>query len=105
VAIIEIRNLAKTYGAVKAVDDISLDIEPGEFITLLGPSGSGKTTVLRMIAGFEDPDGGTIHLNGTEAAQASVIGGGLPNLTRKLAASFSRFSIIEEYQSCSHPSH
>ena len=65
-ALIEIRNLAKSFGAVKAVDGVDLDINPGEFITLLGPSGSGKTTVLRMIAGFEDPDSGTIKLNGQE---------------------------------------
>jgi len=66
VALIEIRNLAKAFGAVKAVDNVSLDIESGEFITLLGPSGSGKTTVLRLIAGFEDPDGGSIRLSGTD---------------------------------------
>jgi len=65
-ALIEIRDLAKSFGYVKAVDDISLDIESGEFITLLGPSGSGKTTVLRMIAGFEDPDAGSIKLNGED---------------------------------------
>jgi len=66
VALIEIRNLAKAFGTVKAVDGVDLDINSGEFITLLGPSGSGKTTVLRMIAGFEDPDSGTIKLNGQE---------------------------------------
>ena len=65
-ALIEIRDLAKSFGNVKAVDHISLDIESGEFITLLGPSGSGKTTVLRMIAGFEDPDAGSIKLNGED---------------------------------------
>jgi len=65
-ALIEIRDLAKSFGNVKAVDDISIDIESGEFITLLGPSGSGKTTVLRMIAGFEDPDAGSIKLNGED---------------------------------------
>jgi len=65
-ALIEIRDLAKSFGNVKAVDDLSLDIESGEFITLLGPSGSGKTTVLRMIAGFEDPDAGSIKLNGED---------------------------------------
>ena len=62
-ALIEIRNLTKSFGAVKAVDGIDLDIESGEFLTLLGPSGSGKTTVLRMIAGFETPDSGTIKLS------------------------------------------
>lgn len=65
-ALIEIRNLAKAFGTVKAVDDVTLDIGSGEFITLLGPSGSGKTTVLRMIAGFEDPDAGSIALAGEE---------------------------------------
>ena len=63
-ALIEIRNLAKSFGAVKAVDGVDLDINPGEFLTLLGPSGSGKTTVLRMIAGFETPDSGSVKLNG-----------------------------------------
>jgi len=64
VALIEIRNLAKAFGTVRAVDGVTLDIGSGEFITLLGPSGSGKTTVLRMIAGFEDPDAGSISLDG-----------------------------------------
>ncbi|MFM8384958.1 MAG: ABC transporter ATP-binding protein [Actinomycetota bacterium] len=67
-ALIEIRDLAKAFGSVKAVDGVSLDINSGEFITLLGPSGSGKTTVLRMIAGFEEPDFGTIKLNGKDIA-------------------------------------
>jgi putative spermidine/putrescine transport system ATP-binding protein len=66
VALIEIRNLAKSFGAVKAVDGVDLDINPGEFLTLLGPSGSGKTTVLRMIAGFETPDSGSVKLNGKD---------------------------------------
>jgi putative spermidine/putrescine transport system ATP-binding protein len=66
VALIEIRGLSKSFGEVKAVAGVDLDINAGEFITLLGPSGSGKTTVLRMIAGFEDPDSGTIKLNGED---------------------------------------
>lgn len=65
-AIIQIRSLAKSFGNVKAVDGVDLDIQAGEFLTLLGPSGSGKTTVLRMIAGFETPDSGSIFLNGKE---------------------------------------
>lgn len=65
-AIIQIRTLAKSFGNVRAVDGVDLDINAGEFITLLGPSGSGKTTVLRMIAGFETPDSGSILLNGME---------------------------------------
>ena len=65
-ALIEIRNLTKSFGSVKAVDGVDLDINAGEFLTLLGPSGSGKTTVLRMIAGFETPDSGSIKLNGSD---------------------------------------
>ena len=65
-AIIQIRSLAKSFGNVRAVDGVDLDIQAGEFLTLLGPSGSGKTTVLRMIAGFETPDSGSILLNGKD---------------------------------------
>jgi putative spermidine/putrescine transport system ATP-binding protein len=59
-------NLTKHYGEVVAVAGIDLEIEPGEFFTMLGPSGSGKTTTLRMIAGFEDPTSGTIDLAGED---------------------------------------
>ncbi|MBQ6595206.1 MAG: ABC transporter ATP-binding protein [Clostridia bacterium] len=54
----------KTNNSFYAVNDITLDIQPGEFITLLGPSGCGKTTTLRMVAGFESPDEGEIYLGG-----------------------------------------
>jgi putative spermidine/putrescine transport system ATP-binding protein len=64
--LIQIRSLAKSFGSVAAVSGVDLDIQAGEFLTLLGPSGSGKTTMLRMIAGFETPDKGTIFLNGKE---------------------------------------
>jgi putative spermidine/putrescine transport system ATP-binding protein len=56
----------KTYGDVVAVDHVDLEIEPGEFFTLLGPSGSGKTTTLRLIAGFERPDAGRVELSGVD---------------------------------------
>ena len=61
---IRISGLRKRYGYVAAVDGVDLDIARGEFFTMLGPSGSGKTTTLRMIAGFERPDAGTIELGG-----------------------------------------
>lgn len=60
---VQLQNLSKRYGDVVAVDGVSLQIEPGKFITLLGPSGSGKTTTLMMIAGFEIPDGGEILID------------------------------------------
>ncbi|HHW33816.1 MAG TPA: ABC transporter ATP-binding protein [Paracoccus solventivorans] len=61
---ISIRQVVKRYGAFVAADRISLDIEPGEFITLLGPSGSGKTTLLNLLAGFQAIDGGEILVDG-----------------------------------------
>ena len=60
---VRIRNLVKRFEKILAVNDISLNIELGEFITLLGPSGSGKTTTLMMIAGFQIPDHGEILIN------------------------------------------
>jgi putative spermidine/putrescine transport system ATP-binding protein len=63
---VSLRGLTKRYGRVTAVDGIDLDIREGELLTLLGPSGSGKTTTLRMVAGFELPSEGTIHLGGVD---------------------------------------
>jgi ABC-type sugar transport system ATPase subunit len=59
---ITIKNLTKRFGNVVALDNVSLTIEPGTFLTLLGPSGCGKTTLLRCVAGLEDPDGGDIFI-------------------------------------------
>ena len=66
---ISVKGLTKRYGEVLAVDGIDLDIPAGEFFTMLGPSGSGKTTTLRMIAGFETPDSGTIELAGEDVSR------------------------------------
>jgi putative spermidine/putrescine transport system ATP-binding protein len=63
---VRLRGLTKRYGQVTAVDGIDLDIREGELLTLLGPSGSGKTTTLRMVAGFELPTEGTVHLGGVD---------------------------------------
>jgi spermidine/putrescine transport system ATP-binding protein len=65
---LEIRNVTRRLGDFVAVDDVSLNIEAGEFFTLLGPSGCGKTTLLRMIAGFDLPDSGQILLDGKDLA-------------------------------------
>ena len=62
--IIELRDVVKTFGTVKALNGINANIREGEFFSLLGPSGCGKTTLLRMIAGFEDPSGGEILIDG-----------------------------------------
>jgi spermidine/putrescine transport system ATP-binding protein len=67
-ALLDIRNVTRRFGAFTAVDGVSLAIEAGEFFTLLGPSGCGKTTLLRMIAGFDLPDGGGILLDGVDLA-------------------------------------
>jgi spermidine/putrescine ABC transporter ATP-binding subunit len=59
-----LRNVVKTFDRYRAIDNLSLDIQPGEFITFLGPSGSGKSTTLMMIAGFEQPNAGEILIDG-----------------------------------------
>lgn len=64
--IVKVENLTKTYGSVYAVDDITLQIQQGEFFSLLGPSGCGKTTLLRMLAGFEAPTAGRIFIDGED---------------------------------------
>ena len=66
---VRVAGLTKRYGDVVAVDSIDLDIPAGEFFTMLGPSGSGKTTTLRMIAGFETPDEGSIELAGEDVSR------------------------------------
>ena len=65
---LEISNVTRRFGDFVAVDNVSLNIEAGEFFTLLGPSGCGKTTILRMIAGFDLPDAGQILLDGKDLA-------------------------------------
>jgi putative spermidine/putrescine transport system ATP-binding protein len=65
---IRLRGLVKRYGDQAAVAGVDLEVQRGEFFTLLGPSGSGKTTTLRMIAGFERPDEGTVELGGEEVS-------------------------------------
>jgi spermidine/putrescine transport system ATP-binding protein len=69
VALLEIRNVTRRFGALAAVDGVSLRIETGEFFTLLGPSGCGKTTLLRLIAGFDRADAGAILLDGCDMAE------------------------------------
>jgi putative spermidine/putrescine transport system ATP-binding protein len=66
---ITVRQVTKSYGAVRALDQIDLDIRSGEFLTLLGPSGSGKTTLLMVLAGFTRPDHGSLRFGDTEVVR------------------------------------
>ena len=66
--LLEIRNVTRRFGSLTAIDNVTLSIEAGEFFTLLGPSGCGKTTLLRLIAGFDAPDAGSIWLDGKDLA-------------------------------------
>ncbi len=66
---LELKNIQKSFGPVKVVHDFNMGIDEGEFISFLGPSGCGKTTILRMVAGFEIPTGGTITINGADQSR------------------------------------
>jgi spermidine/putrescine transport system ATP-binding protein len=86
--ILELRNLTKRFGSgAPAVDAVSLDVAPGEFLTLLGASGSGKTTTLRMIAGFEHPTGGEILMDGQPLTL-------LPPFKRQLNTVFQQYALF-----------
>src|SRR3954447_1622291 len=65
-AAIELRDARRAFGSVKALDGVSLEIAAGEFFALLGPSGCGKTTLLRILAGLDQANSGTIFLDGRE---------------------------------------
>ncbi|MDP2406306.1 sulfate/molybdate ABC transporter ATP-binding protein [Hydrogenophaga sp.] len=69
---IEIRNVNKHFGTFQALRDVNLDIASGELLALLGPSGCGKTTLLRIIAGLETPDSGSIHFSGEDTTDVHV---------------------------------
>ncbi len=89
---IRINNLTKKFGKVLALDHVSLFIEPGTFVTLLGPSGCGKTTLLRCVAGLEDPDGGEIYI-GNELVFSYDKGISLPSSKRNLGLVFQNYAL------------
>ena len=68
-AIVSIQGVSKHFGAIRALDDISIDIKPGEIFALLGPSGCGKSTLLRVISGFEVPTDGRLIIDGQDMSK------------------------------------
>ncbi|MGE3873717.1 MAG: ABC transporter ATP-binding protein [Parvibaculaceae bacterium] len=84
---VSFQNVSRHFGPVRAVDDVTLTIAPGEFFAMLGPSGSGKTTCLRLIAGFEQPSGGHIEIFGATAE-------GLPPYRRNVNTVFQDYALF-----------
>ena len=86
---VRLRNLVKTYpgGSSRATDDVSLDVEDGEFMVLLGPSGCGKTTLLRMVAGLDLPDGGQVVIGPRDVTY-------LPPRERNLSMVFQSYAVF-----------
>jgi putative spermidine/putrescine transport system ATP-binding protein len=86
-AAVSFQHVSRHFGSVRAVDDVSIDIEAGEFFAMLGPSGSGKTTCLRLIAGFEQPTSGHIEIFGETAE-------GLPPYKRNVNTVFQDYALF-----------
>jgi len=91
---ISLRGVTKRFGAHAAVASVDLDIARGEFFTMLGPSGSGKTTLLRVIAGFEVPDEGSIHLRGVDVTRLPPYQRGVNTVFQDYAL-FPHFSVAD----------
>ncbi|MFO1082469.1 MAG: ABC transporter ATP-binding protein [Reyranellaceae bacterium] len=87
---LSLKGIARRYGAVEAVADFSLDLAPGEFVSLLGPSGCGKTTTLRMIAGFMPPSAGTIAIDGSVISSPGSV---VPPERRRMSMIFQSYAI------------
>ena len=84
---LEFVNVSKRFGSIRAVDHVSLSIKKGEFFSLLGPSGCGKTTLLRIVAGFEQPDTGRVLLDGQDITD-------LPPNQRKVNTIFQSYALF-----------
>ena len=85
---VRFEGVSKRFGPTTAVDDLSLEVRPGEFFSLLGPSGCGKTTTLRMVAGFEQPSEGRIFLDGEPVA-------GVPPYPRHVNTVFQSYALFD----------
>ncbi|HSK53168.1 MAG TPA: ABC transporter ATP-binding protein [Clostridia bacterium] len=88
---VRLTGLHRRYGSIRAVDGLDLEVQPGEMMTVLGPSGCGKTTVLRLIAGLETPDGGTIEIGGRRVAGG---GASVPPERRRVGMVFQDFALF-----------
>jgi spermidine/putrescine transport system ATP-binding protein len=84
---VSLRGVTKAFGDLIAVDDVDIDVHPGEFLALLGPSGCGKTTTLRMIAGFDEPTSGEIEIGGRSAV-------GIPPNKRDVNTVFQAYALF-----------
>jgi iron(III) transport system ATP-binding protein len=89
-ATVSLRGLTKNFTGMAAVDDLSLDIGDGEFVSLLGPSGCGKTTTLRLLAGFLQPDGGEIVVNGSVVSSPALL---VPPERRNMSMIFQSYAV------------
>ena len=96
-AAIKLTEVVKNFGEVKAVTGVNLEINHGEFFTMLGPSGSGKTTVLRMIAGFELPTSGKIEIDGVDVSNTPPFGRDVNTVFQDYAL-FPHMSVIENIE-------
>jgi|LSQX01.1.fsa_nt_gb spermidine/putrescine transport system ATP-binding protein len=85
--VVQLTEVVKSFGELRAVDRVSLNVRPGEFLTLLGPSGCGKTTTLRMIGGFESPDAGAILIQGKNVS-------GVPPAERNTSMVFQDYALF-----------
>src|SRR6187551_3483325 len=86
-AAVSLQNVSRHFGLVRAMDEVDLEVQPGEFFAMLGPSGSGKTTCLRLIAGFEQPTSGHIEIFGETAE-------GVPPYRRNVNTVFQDYALF-----------
>ncbi|HYU02344.1 MAG TPA: ATP-binding cassette domain-containing protein, partial [Jatrophihabitantaceae bacterium] len=85
---ISAQHISKRFGEFVALDDVGLDVDSGRLTALLGPSGGGKSTLLRIIGGLEDPDSGTVHIDGVEAT-------GIPAQRRNVGFVFQHYAAFK----------
>ncbi len=86
-ATVELRNLSRSFGTIRALDELTLRVAPGELVALLGPSGCGKTTALRILAGFETADSGSVEVDGRDVSA-------IPAAKRDMGMVFQSYSLF-----------